>query len=226
MNNNPESWNQPNVVSFFDSHRITTSDVYPSEWFFLKDQLKEGMSILDIGCAQGGFGGIIAEHLKNFTYTGVDISEDMITKAKAKYPQHTFHIVKENDYSKVTGIFDVSLVLGILHLHESWRETIQVAWNHTKSSLILDLREISQETVEDKNKSYFTMNINGSNEGYSEVLPYNLINSGEALEIIKSICDGAKKISFYGYSQEPAKTVVTPVDNIYASVYLVQKESK
>ena len=224
MNNNSESWNQPNVVSFFDSHRMTTSDVYPSEWFFLKDELQEGMSILDIGCAQGGFAGMISEHLKNFSYTGVDISEEMIVKAKAKYPYHTFHIVKENDYSNVTKMYDVSIVLGILHLHESWRETIQVAWNHTKSSLILDLREISEETVEDKNKSYFTMDINGKNEDYSDVLPYNLINSGEALEIINSICTGAKKISFYGYSQDPAKTAVTPNHKIFANVYLVQKE--
>ena len=223
MNNNSESWNQPNVVSFFDSHRMSTSDVYPSEWFFLKDELQEGMSILDIGCAQGGFAGMISEHLKNFSYTGVDISEEMIVKAKAKYPHHTFHIVKENDYSKIKGNYDISIVLGILHLHESWRNTIKVAWNYTKSSLILDLRQISEESVEDKNKSFFTMDINGSNEDYSEVLPYNLINSGEALEIINSICSGAEKISFYGYSQTPAKNAVTPNKKIYASVYLVQK---
>jgi|TARA_B110001450_G_C17640780_1_gene489215 SAM-dependent methyltransferase len=223
MSNNAESWNQPNVVSFFDINRTTTSDIYPSEWFFLKEQLKEGMSILDIGCAQGGFAGMIAEHLNDFTYTGVDISEEMISKAKEKYPQHNFHIVKENDYSKVTGKYDVSLVLGILHLHETWRNTIQIAWNHTKSSLILDLREVFEETVEDKKKSYFKMDINGSNDDYSEVLPYNLINSGEALEIVNSICTGAEKISFYGYSQDPAKTAVTPTNKIFASVYLAQK---
>ena len=48
MSNNADSWNQPNVVSFFDNHRITKSDVYPSEWFFLKDQLQEDMSILAV----------------------------------------------------------------------------------------------------------------------------------------------------------------------------------
>tara|TARA_B100001245_G_C22610760_1_gene301844 strand:+ start:423 stop:608 length:186 start_codon:yes stop_codon:yes gene_type:complete len=48
MSNNAESWNQPNVVSFFDNHRTTKSDVYPSEWFFLKDQLQEDMSILAV----------------------------------------------------------------------------------------------------------------------------------------------------------------------------------
>jgi 2-polyprenyl-3-methyl-5-hydroxy-6-metoxy-1,4-benzoquinol methylase len=223
MSNNAESWSQSKVVSFFDKNRSRTADVYPSEWFFLKEKLKEGVSILDIGCAQGGFAGMIAEHIDSFSYTGVDISGEMIAKAKVKYPQHTFHEVKENDYSKIIGMYDLTLVLGILHLHESWRDTIQIAWEHTKSSLIIDLREIFENTIEDKNKSYFTMDINGNNEDYSEVLPYNLINSGDSLKIINSICKGAEKISYYGYSQDPAKTAVTPTNKIFASVYMVQK---
>ena len=99
MSNNSESWSQPNVVDFFDNHRTTTADVYPSEWFFLKGQLHKGMSVLDIGCAQGGFAGIISEELSRFSYTGVDISKAMIAKASAQHPQHTFHYVAENDYA-------------------------------------------------------------------------------------------------------------------------------
>ena len=226
MSNNAESWNQPNVVSFFDSHRTTTSDVYPSEWFFLKDQLQEGMSILDIGCAQGGFAGIIREQLSKFSYTGVDISKAMITKASEKYPQHVFHHVNENDYSALSGKYDMTLVLGMLHLHETWRDTIKVAWKHTKSVLILDLRETFEKTIEDKVKSYFTMDINGSNGDYSEVLPYNVVNAGEALEIITSICTGLEKISNYGYLQDPSNTTVTPINKIFANVYLIQKKNK
>ena len=225
MSNNAESWNQPNVVSFFDNHRTTKSDVYPSEWFFLKDQLKEDMSILDIGCAQGGFAGIIGEHLSKFSYTGVDISKEMITKASAKYPQHVFHHVNENDYSALSEKYDMTLVLGILHLHETWRDTIKIAWKHTKSVLILDLRETFGKTIEDKTKSYFAMDINGSNGDYSEVLPYNLVNTGEALETIVSICSGLEKISYFGYLQDPSNTAVIPTNKIFANVYLIQKQS-
>ena len=226
MSNNAESWNQPNVVSFFDSHRTTTSDVYPSEWLFLKDQLQEGMSILDIGCAQAGFAGIIGEQLSKFSYMGVDISKAMIIKASAKYPHHIFQHVNENDYSALSGKYDMTLVLGILHLHETWRETIKTAWKHTKSVLILDLRETFGKTIEDKTKSYFAMDINGSNGYYSEVLPYNLVNTGEALETIVSICSGLEKISYFGYLQDPSNTAVTPVNKIFANVYLIQKKKK
>ena len=225
MSNNSESWSQPNVVDFFDNHRTTTADVYPSEWFFLKGQLHKGMSVLDIGCAQGGFAGIIGEELSKFSYTGVDISKVMIAKANAQHPQHTFHHVAENDYSALSGRegYDMTLVLGILHLHETWRETIKVAWKQTKSVLILDLRETFENTVEDKSRSYFTMDINGSNGDYSEVLPYNVINIGEALKIITSICSGLEKISHYGYLQSPSDTTVTPIDKIFANVYMIQK---
>ena len=223
MNKNAESWGLPNVVSFFDSHRVTSSDVYPSEWFFLKNQLHEDMSILDIGCAQGGFAGIIGEQLKNFSYTGVDISKAMIEKAAMNYPHHKFHLVNEGDFSSLSEVYDMTLVLGILHLHETWRKTIEMAWKHTKTALILDLRETFGNTIEDKAQSYFSMNINGRNGEYSEVLPYNVINAGEALETINSICTGAKKISHYGYLQDPSSTTVTKVDKIFANVYLIQK---
>jgi len=224
MSKNSESWNQSNVVSFFDQNRSKSKDVYPSEWFFLKDQLKENLSVLDIGCAQGGFAGIIGEHLSNFNYTGIDISQEMIKKASKRYPEHTFHHINEADYSCLKEKYDLTIVLGILHLHETWKNTIKAAWSSTKTSLILDLRETFEITIEDKKKSYFKMNINGENNVYSEVLPYNLINSSEALEVINSICVGAKKISYYGYSQEPASTSIVPYKKIFATVYLIQKE--
>ena len=40
MSNNSESWNQSNVVDFFNNHRVDVGDVYPSEWFFLKELLQ------------------------------------------------------------------------------------------------------------------------------------------------------------------------------------------
>ena len=82
----------------------------------------------------------------------------------------------------------------------------------------MDLRETFENTIEDKEKSYFTMDINGSNGDYSEVLPYNVINAGEALETITSICIGLEKISHYGSLQDPSNTTVTPINKIFAYI--------
>ncbi len=52
-------WNQSVVVEYCESHRLSMQHVYPSEWHYLKELLRRGMSILDIGCALGGFAGIL-----------------------------------------------------------------------------------------------------------------------------------------------------------------------
>jgi 2-polyprenyl-3-methyl-5-hydroxy-6-metoxy-1,4-benzoquinol methylase len=224
MANNSEAWSQTKVVEYFNSNRNKISDVYQSEWFFLKEQLKDGITILDIGCAQGGFAEIIDDQIKSFCYTGIDISSSMIAIAKAKQPQHTFHCVSDNDYSCLKNDkFDLTIVLGILHLNEEWRKTIKSAWQRTSSCLILDLRETNLASIEDKTKSYFKMNINGAIDSFNEVLPYNVINVSEALNEVTSICSEASKISHYGYSQTPSSVAVCPVEKVFANVYCIER---
>ena len=53
-----------------------------------------------------------------------------------------------------------------------------------------------------------------------------MVNAGEALEIITSICTGLEKISNYGSLQDPSNTTVTPINKIFANVYLIQKKNK
>jgi hypothetical protein len=152
----------------------------------------------------------------------------MIIQAKMNYPEHAFYHVKENDFSilksKGGGAFDLTIVLGILHLHETWRETVRRAWHYTSGVLLLDLRETFKETIEDKEKSYFGMNFNGNSvRDYSEVLPYNLINTSEALSTISSICNGATKISYFGYTQKVSESAVCPIEDVFANVYCINK---
>jgi 2-polyprenyl-3-methyl-5-hydroxy-6-metoxy-1,4-benzoquinol methylase len=71
-------------MDFFETRRASSDDVYPSEWFFLGERIREGISILDIGCAQGGFAAVIGEHLGTFSYTGVDISSEMVSQGKGE----------------------------------------------------------------------------------------------------------------------------------------------
>ena len=139
---NAAAWSLPRVVDFFATHRTGTADVYASERFFIEPRLKPGIRVLDVGCAQGGFASVLAEHLTDFEYTGVDISADMIAAARARHPKHAFHQVDEGTLGPARDRqFDLVLVLGILHLHEKWRDTLAAAWGATAGSLIFDLRE-------------------------------------------------------------------------------------
>lgn len=224
-NGNAAAWGLPRVLDFFETRRATTEEVYPSEWFFLKDRFMEGTSVLDIGCAQGGFVSVLQEHLASFSYTGVDINADMIARARDKHSGHAFHHVPEGDYAVLGNTrFDLVLVLGILHLHETWRDTIAAAWKHTGECLILDLRETDGPSIEDKSVSYMKMDFHGGGKDHSETtLPYNVINAGKALGTVTGLCQGAARISHYGYLHPVSSAAVCPVDRVTATTYCIER---
>jgi SAM-dependent methyltransferase len=222
---NASAWGMPNVLAFFDAERATTADVYPSEWFFLKDLLREDISVLDVGCAQGGFAAILGEHLTRFSYTGLDINAEMIARAEARFPDHQFHRIDETGFGLgAEARFDLVLVLGILHLHETWRDTLARAWAHTKGTLLFDLRESDGPTIEDKSRAYFKMDFNGGDAAHAETrLPYNIVNAGDALAVAKSVCPGAARIENYRYLHPVSHSAVTPVAEVMASVYCARR---
>lgn len=75
--------------------------------------------ILDIGCGTGNFLQYLDKRFKNFTYTGVDILEQMISIAISKKLKGTFYcmdIFKDNPFGKnefddifVSGTFNINL---------------------------------------------------------------------------------------------------------------------
>ncbi|EME70521.1 Putative methyltransferase (methylase) [Paramagnetospirillum caucaseum] len=224
--NNADAWGLDGVLDFFDTERSNTGQVYASEWFFLKDRMREGMRVLDVGCAQGGFASVLAEHLKDFRYTGIDINPAMIERARARHPGHTFQTITEDADWACLGdeTFDLVLVLGILHLHEGWRRTIAQAWSHTAGCLLMDLRETEGPTIEDKARSYFRMDFGGKDERYaSTTLPYVLINSAEALETVRRLTPGARRTSHYGYLHPASASASVPVDGVMTNVWCVER---
>lgn len=225
QNYNANAWGHESILSFFDAHRMTTEHIYPSEWFFIQQKLCDGISVLDIGCAKGGFANILTEHLSRFSYVGVDINADMITAARKRHPQHQFHVIDHgNDDVLNRNRYDLVLCLGILHLHETWQRTLAYAWQHTKGSLIFDLRETHLATIEDKKVAYFKMDFNNVEQPNSSyTLPYNIINTGVALKTIYDICDDAAKITHFGYTQKISQLAVSPIHEVMANVYCIDK---
>lgn len=218
-------WNQPGVANYYESHRLSTRDVYTSEWQYLKELLCEGISVLDIGCALGGFATVIAEHLRDFKYTGLDISSEMIQRAKQKHPVHRFYLMEEADLSVLKGeTFDLVLCLGILHLSRKWRELISAAWKHTGGTLLLDLRETYLQTCEDERISYFTMEAYSEEVAASDLrLPYNIINATEALETLVSCCPGFKAFRHFGYFHPVSESAVSPIPRVIMNTYCIEK---
>jgi SAM-dependent methyltransferase len=222
---NADAWGLPRVIEFFETRRAATTEVYPSEWHFLEGRLHEGVSVLDIGCAQGGFASIIGEHVGDFSYTGLDINAEMVRRAHHRHPRHTFHHVPEGDYSVLgEAHFELVLVLGILHLHETWRDTIAAAWRHTGQCLILDLRETDGSSIEDKSVSYMKMDFHGGGARHARAtLPYNILNSTEASGIVSALCRGAGGVLEYGYEHPVTAAAVTPARQVTTRVYCIER---
>lgn len=220
-------WDSFGWADFYESRRATTVEIYPSEWLFLKELLAEGMSVLDVGCAVGGLASVLSEHLARFEYTGVDISGSMIERARKRHPLHRFHVIEEADLSVLDGKkFDLVVCLGVLHLSRKWRELISAAWE-CADVLLLDLRETGESTIEDDTVSYYRMDTlpNATQSGGVSHLPYNIINSGEALDTLLKRCVGATGLHHYGYLAKVSSSAVTPGGMVMMNTYQIDKRS-
>ena len=83
-------WGLKPSIDYFKLNRKNINHLYKGEKKILSKVIFEGCSILDIGCAEGGFIKIIKSFIKNFDYTGVDVNQKMISLAKKKNPKYKF----------------------------------------------------------------------------------------------------------------------------------------
>jgi cyclopropane fatty-acyl-phospholipid synthase-like methyltransferase len=79
-------------------------------------QAEYGFSILDFGCGYGALNDYLSKHFKNYKYTGIDISEEMIATASSIHSQNRsacFYVSDVSpfpvDYCVASGLFNVRL---------------------------------------------------------------------------------------------------------------------
>jgi len=98
------------------------------EFIFFEDYVKKpGVKILDLGCGNGRFTKILPKGQK---YLGIDISENLIEKAKKLHPEHEF---KVGDILDLSGLekedFDVVISLAAFHHIPSTKSRIDALKN-------------------------------------------------------------------------------------------------
>lgn len=79
-------------------------------------QVEDDFSIIDVGCGYGALIDYLRKSFKKYKYIGIDISEEMIASARARYGQDElarFDVSATSpihaDYSVASGIFNVRL---------------------------------------------------------------------------------------------------------------------
>lgn len=198
-------WGLKPSIDFFKSNRKNINHLYKGEKKILSQILFDGCSILDIGCAEGGFIKIIKSFIKDFDYTGVDVNYKMISLAKKKNPKYKFF--KKDDFYKryKNKKFDIVLILGLLHLNKEWKEILISDSKFSKKYLVFDLRETNHTGTENIKKSYFKMNFNSDKKKYYKIhIPYNVVNSEKVKLFLENKLKNFKKKILIKYKGKPS----------------------
>ena len=196
MNNINNSWSQKKIIKYISENRKNYKDLYLGEKILLNEYFKKGFSVLDVGCAQGGFVNILSQREKKFSYLGIDYNEEMLAIAKKKQPKYKFINIKKNNFSKyINQKFDLVIIFGILHLNKDWKKIIKEGYKLTKKYLIFDLRESDKKI----SKNIY-LNLGDS----KKKIPYNIIETKKIENFLKNEFKNKKivKVSYGGLSSK------------------------
>lgn len=102
----------------------------------------EGKKVLDFGCGKGDFLTFLEERNIRVRYTGVDINEKLIARAKEKNPGADFRVVdlgkdtldEDFDYIFLCGVFN----LNVQGIEETTRKTLKTLFRHCRVGMVFD----------------------------------------------------------------------------------------
>jgi SAM-dependent methyltransferase len=136
------SWTEhPDLVEFYTGHRDSPDDLYPSERRFIPSLASESRSLLDVGCAAGGFATIWRHWNPALSYAGVDVSEPLVDAARRLHPEDRFEVADcAEGLPFGDGEFDAVQALGWLHWEPRWERALAEMWRVTAHRLFFDVR--------------------------------------------------------------------------------------
>lgn len=79
----------------------------------IASQIKDGSSVLDVGCGNGRLLEVLEN--KKINYLGVDNSEELIALAKKNYPNYDFKVIDILDLEPIERKFDFIISVAVLH---------------------------------------------------------------------------------------------------------------
>lgn len=134
------------LIAFYSHHRSRLEDLYPSERRFLPWLASRAESVLDTGCAAGGFSNIWRHYRPDIVYTGVDFSQSLVEAAGRLHPDLRFlrgnlaeGVELPERYAAVVQ------ALGWLNWEVEYGRALPELWRLTDRYLFLDVRLVADE---------------------------------------------------------------------------------
>jgi len=201
----------------FTKGRNKIKDLYLSEKKFFLDSVKNSKTFLDFGSAAGNFIDIIEKISKIKKYTGLDISEDMLKKAKLLHPRHEF---KKFNGKRILmkSKFNLVYSFGTLIYCTNYQNLIKDFINLSDRYINFDVRLVFDQTLINKKKSYQIIAAKPLLK-----FPYVIINFNEFLEFLIKTTKCKYKISLFGYNHPVAGDVRSRYKNVLMTSVLIDK---
>lgn len=176
------------------------SERFVSELYFLNKIMKPGMSVLDIGCAAGGLYHGLKEKYGNIDYVGIDVAENMITRAKSlvSEKEKAEFIAAKAPFSGgilVGRNFDLVIATGVFQHEPHSEKLLDFMIERTKEGgyILFDLKLFhSYPTIRDINRAYCHQ--------LPDTIYYIVFNIKDLLDLIAGRQDRLdEKVEIYGY---------------------------
>ncbi len=168
-------WGKKNVINFYANNRDKVNDLYISEktpLSFIKK--KEIKSILDYGCAVGGFYKIFKIYFNNkIKYHGLDIERNAILVARKKFSKEKrvkFSHIKKGKLKEKKDKYSLSFSTGVLNHNSDYKSIIAELIRVSSKYIFID----SPRVHTGKN---FVGKLNLSNRFPSELKKNNIVNN-------------------------------------------------
>lgn len=217
------SWSHENAVRYYTSHRNSVADTYESEKFFLLRILKAGYSILDVGCATGGFVNVFKEYEPTISYTGVDISAEMIHQASILHPGIRFEVADGNNLPFDNNSFDIVFSSGALHMAPNWREILAEGWRVAKNYFVFDVRlKEVPPSIENISMSYEKIAFSGEWDG-ATIVPYIIIDVKTFTKALDSLIPQPFVRQIHGYFHPVSEMTVSPEKQVCMTMCCLNK---
>lgn len=220
--NNLDAWASETTIHHYATHRCRLSDIYPSERYFLDDAILNAVSVIDIGCAAGGFSQALREIKPDIAYTGVDVTSAMIESARNQFLEEKFQVIDGRKLPFPDDHFDVAICYGVLHMTMDWRELLAEGWRVCRKALLFDLRLTESEGVCDAKISYQKLAF-GSDWDEESTAPYIILNHKDALSVLGSLTPAFSSMQVYGYYNTISGNTVSPYRDVCMSAFCLQK---
>ncbi|KGF72269.1 hypothetical protein DO97_11000 [Neosynechococcus sphagnicola sy1] len=214
------SWvNHPELVDFYSQHRNSPADLYPSERRFLPWLARQSVSVLDTGCAAGGFSQIWQAYNPGIDYTGIDISAPLIEAAQQLHPDLQFHCANlVTGIDLPSGYATVVQALGWLNWEPDYGVAIAELWRLTERYLFLDVRLVTTPDAVAIGQQQLAFS--GTWDG-TTTTPYVTVLWPTFAEQLLAL--NPQQILGYGYWGQPATSVMGITSQVCFAAFVLEK---